>query len=370
MTVNEAILVLGVMAVSGSLLEIFYEKELEDSSAEFIGFLQKFDFKVVEWIFMALEIITAGIFVVVALILYLLRNKSIGGIAVILGLAGVCFASIMKMCFAHPRPIYAYESLRPIKCTKDFGYPSGHAFSSGAVMFFLGYHWLKSPSERVNKVLTIVISLLIVGLDRTYLGVHFYFQVVQGFVYSALLVAIVLNHAVHRAIKRTLKKMQALIYFHGFWAVFFIIATLLYNFRDAEMNPEWQRIYKNKCNGELTYEYAIYKQYNECTTAFAILGFATGYFYSLKVPLPGISIHSVSISIGLCSVIGVVFLILDKLAKYLLSPPFYIIFTSILKYAVALLASYFVPRVLERSILGHNDLNAKVKLEVIELNNK
>ncbi|OMJ88291.1 hypothetical protein SteCoe_9789 [Stentor coeruleus] len=370
MTVNEAILVLGIMSVVGSLLEIFYEKELEDSSADFIGFLQKVDFKVVEWIFIALEIITAGIFVVVALIIYLCKNKSIGGIAVILGLVGVCFASIMKMCFVHPRPVYAYESLRPIKCAKDFGYPSGHAFSSGAVMFFLGYHWLKSPSEKLNKLLIIIISLFIVGIDRTYLGVHFYFQVVQGFVYSALVVSITLNHSVHRAIKRTFKKSQALIYFHGFWVVFFIIATLLYNFRGAEMNPEWQKIYKSKCNGELTYENAIYKQYNECTTAFAILGFATGYFYSIKVPLPGISINSISISIGLCSVIGAVFLILDRLAKYLLNPIFYIVFTSMLKYAVALLASYFVPRVLERTLLGDNDLVAKVKLDSIELNIK
>ncbi|OMJ74443.1 hypothetical protein SteCoe_26624 [Stentor coeruleus] len=370
MTINEAILALGVVAVVGSFLEIYYEKELEDSSADFIGFLQKADFKVIEWIFLALEIITAGVFIVVALGLYLCRNKSIGGIAVILGLAGVCFASIMKMCFTHPRPVYAYKSLRPIECANDFGFPSGHSFSSGAVMFFLGYHWLKSPSEKLNKMLIIVISLLIVGIDRTYLGVHFYFQVVQGFVYSGLLVAIVLNHRVNKVIKRSLKNIQALIYFHGFWIVFFIIATLLYNFRDAEMNIEWQMIYKNKCNKDLTYENAIYKQYNECTVAFSILGFATGYFYSLNIPLPGISAHSIRISIGLSSVIGVVFIILDGLAKYLLSSTFYIVITSIFKYAVALFISYFVPRVLERTILGNNDLAAKVKLESIELNNK
>ena len=134
------ILILATFSLVISIFELVYQDQLEDNSANLIYFLQKLDYKAVDAIFLILEIVTATIFIYISLIMYFCSNRVLGSQAVFIGILCASISALLKMCYAHPRPLWKYDFIRPIRCTKDFGYPSGHAFSAGGIIFFLSYH--------------------------------------------------------------------------------------------------------------------------------------------------------------------------------------------------------------------------------------
>jgi membrane-associated phospholipid phosphatase len=337
-----------VLSSLGSVAELVLQPWLSDTSAALICFLQKADHKLIELIFLALDPILAGCFIFVSFLLYCCKNKYLGGMGIIIGLLAVCMASFLKLCYAHPRPLYAYMEVRAIKCSKDFGFPSGHALSTGATVFFLAYHWFKDCYHMPLKIAAVSGSLLLVALDRLYLGVHFYFQVVQGLLYAGLLASIFVHPTVSHLMKKILNSKEHLAFFHAVGMIFLILSTMVFNYREPEIGQDWVQIYATKCESSFTVEYASFKNFNECTVMGAVLGFALGYYLTRKLPLAQLNFQSIIVAIAVGGLISGSLLGIAKVLDSVLIAPLVVMNNFVARYAVGLAVGYYVPVVLHR----------------------
>lgn len=89
----------------------------------------------------------------------------------------------LKESFALPRPFHLREGMNLIAAS-GFGFPSGHA--QAAVVYWGG---LARELERRWFVLAAGFIVLMVGLSRVYLGVHYPADVLGGWTLGALLLA-------------------------------------------------------------------------------------------------------------------------------------------------------------------------------------
>lgn len=91
-----------------------------------------------------------------------------------------CLNEGVKLFFTRERP----NILRLVSVT-GYSYPSGHSMVSFAFYGFLILTLLRSD-YKYKKVLSIFLSFIIVsiGISRIYLGVHYFSDVVGGFLFS------------------------------------------------------------------------------------------------------------------------------------------------------------------------------------------
>lgn len=107
-------------------------------------------------------------------------------IILILGNLGfiILFNQGLKLLFSRPRPIH----LALIKET-GYSFPSGHAMASMAFYGFLIYILWQTKVKRSVKIgMTALLWLLIllIGISRIYLGVHYASDVIAGFSLSVV----------------------------------------------------------------------------------------------------------------------------------------------------------------------------------------
>lgn len=89
---------------------------------------------------------------------------------------------ILKNIFTRSRPL----DIGLIK-EKGYSFPSGHSLTSMAFYGLIIYLIYNSKLKRQEKIIYITlfsVFILIVGLSRIYLGVHFFTDVVGGFTFS------------------------------------------------------------------------------------------------------------------------------------------------------------------------------------------
>ncbi len=94
------------------------------------------------------------------------------------------FNQLLKLLFHRERPtIY-----RMVEET-GFSYPSGHTMGAmamyGAIVFLLWRH-IKSKKGRTVLIFVSVFAIIMIGLSRIYLGVHYPSDIVGGLMASAL----------------------------------------------------------------------------------------------------------------------------------------------------------------------------------------
>lgn len=357
--------VLGLLCLLGSILEMFFESSLEELSASWILSLQSIRSDFLDQVLLIIEPVSQWCFVAYCLLVYLCSHKRTGGLGVLIYIFCSYTGNVLKMCYAHPRPLYAFSSIEVIKCSKDFGYPSGHAIITGGVIFFLTYTYIKSGGQAAIKVLIASLILIIVAIDRLYLAKHFHFQVLMGYIYSAFIVSICIQPSVSREIKKVFADKSQLIKCHIVGIMLIVISSLLYVFRDGTLEQAWVDNYQNKCAGELIFERAMFKHFKETWTVFAALGFCTGYFYSARIPI----IDSYQCKL-LATFLAVVFLaafwFAEKLIKNLFNEAALFIVDLALYYAVAVGISYLVPKILYR-IFKDSALHLPLNSDQIEI---
>lgn len=91
---------------------------------------------------------------------------------------------LLKIIVARPRPVDIN-----IIIEKGYSFPSGHSMVSMAVYGLLIYFIYKKIEDKFLKwFLTVLISILIIliGISRIYLGVHFASDVLCGFILSLI----------------------------------------------------------------------------------------------------------------------------------------------------------------------------------------
>lgn len=92
----------------------------------------------------------------------------------------------LKELISAPRPYWVDADIVGYIVEDDFGMPSGHALISLAT---LGWVWLRHPRSWILSA-SLPALLILIGLSRVYLGVHYPSQIVVGWGIAVALISI------------------------------------------------------------------------------------------------------------------------------------------------------------------------------------
>jgi membrane-associated phospholipid phosphatase len=125
--------------------------------------------------------------IIIIVAVYLARQRHwIHLITWIVGwVGGEVLNQILKLIFHRARPFFSDPLLTPA----NFSFPSGHAMISVIMYGLLAYFLLlgtRNPAGRIAIIVGTIILILLIGLSRIYLGVHFVSDVIAGFAAGAI----------------------------------------------------------------------------------------------------------------------------------------------------------------------------------------
>lgn len=90
--------------------------------------------------------------------------------------------SCFKLLFHSPRPYWVDSRVKALSSETSFGLPSGHSQNSASIWGILAASFKKSW-----LTIIVVITVILIGLSRIYLGVHFLRDVLSGWLIGCLL---------------------------------------------------------------------------------------------------------------------------------------------------------------------------------------
>ena len=132
---------------------------------------------------------TITIIVLVVILFFFIKDKY-RLMLVSIPIITVLSNQVLKHIFMRPRP----DHLRLIK-QGGYSYPSGHAMISVAIYGFLIYYIYHKVNNRYLKVFLIsLLSILIIliGISRIYVGVHYPSDILGGYILSLLILILVI----------------------------------------------------------------------------------------------------------------------------------------------------------------------------------
>ena len=128
-----------------------------------------------------------GTFTIIILIILsiIIFRKKIYSILITVNIINVVLITqVLKIIIQRPRPSFPH-----LVVENGFSFPSGHAMASLGFYGFLIYLvWQTNINKKIKIGITIILSILIllIGLSRIYLGVHYFTDVVAGFTCSTI----------------------------------------------------------------------------------------------------------------------------------------------------------------------------------------
>jgi membrane-associated phospholipid phosphatase len=144
------------------------------------------------WLKMPMEGIsflgTENFFLLLLPALYWCRGVGIGLRVGIILLLSTSVNDALKMAFQGPRPYWYSPEVIAYARETSFGVPSGHAQLAFGV-----WGMLATSSRRWWGWLIAILVILLIGISRLYLGVHFLHDVILGWLIGALLLWLVLR---------------------------------------------------------------------------------------------------------------------------------------------------------------------------------
>jgi membrane-associated phospholipid phosphatase len=138
----------------------------------------------------------------------LIKNKKIGLLITINLITITILNQLLKFILQRPRP----EELRIIN-ENGYSFPSGHSMVSMAfygLLIYLIYKNIKNKYTKTILILTLSLLIIMIGISRIYLGVHYTSDVLAGFLLSIsyLIVYINITKKMITNNKKTIKKTK------------------------------------------------------------------------------------------------------------------------------------------------------------------
>jgi membrane-associated phospholipid phosphatase len=154
---------------------------------------------------------TENFYIIIFPAIYWCLNPGLGIRMGITLLSATSLNSFLKIAFHLPRPYWVDPKVIAYSSESSFGFPSGHSQMAASVWGVLGYS-IKRPAAIISAIFLI----LMIGISRLYLGVHFFTDVLAGWVFGLIILILVisLDKPVLRWINRT-----------SGWIVFLVAAS-------------------------------------------------------------------------------------------------------------------------------------------------
>jgi len=118
--------------------------------------------------------------VAVALLFAMRRQWHDFGIWTITLVGGILLNNIIKLIFARSRPVFS----DPFVLEQNYSFPSGHAMMAVIGFGFLAYVLVasvKNPIVKIFIVFALTLLIVLIGISRMALGVHYFSDVVGGY---------------------------------------------------------------------------------------------------------------------------------------------------------------------------------------------
>lgn len=128
------------------------------------------------------QIVLSVVLLISLTLLYCRRGWMLAGLLVSVS-GGVLFTLLGKLAFHRPRPLEA------VLVEHSYAFPSGHAAIAVALYGFFGYLLIRQSTSwrsRVNLLFATIIIVLLIGLSRLVLGVHYLSDVLGGYLVGAM----------------------------------------------------------------------------------------------------------------------------------------------------------------------------------------
>ncbi len=103
--------------------------------------------------------------------------------------------SILKILYSEPRPFWMYSWVSAVDCSEGFGNPAGHALLTGILWPYYYAHTFYSDQYYAKKSL-LLFGILMIGIDRVYSGVHFYSQILLGWIYAISVLMLLFSNSI------------------------------------------------------------------------------------------------------------------------------------------------------------------------------
>ncbi len=157
---------------------------------------------VATWVSWLGDTALSGLLATAVVLLFLHRYPASAVTVALTTIGGMLLVTWLKPIFHRPRPDYAVELL----AGSSWSFPSGHSMASIVGYGIVAYFRIGLERRRWRRRVifaTVCLMILLVGYSRLYLGVHYFSDVIGGFVAGALwLLACIEVHrlvAAHRA---------------------------------------------------------------------------------------------------------------------------------------------------------------------------
>jgi membrane-associated phospholipid phosphatase len=138
-------------------------------------------------------------YVLVVILIYVAFDKGLAFKLSALVLATMCLNHIMKILIKNPRPFitsgtylqqWAVTAEKAADLATEYSTPSGHAMSAAAF-----YTWLRASITSQPIRWLAVLAILLTGLSRPYVGVHYLEDVIVGWILGLLWVVLLMLNA-------------------------------------------------------------------------------------------------------------------------------------------------------------------------------
>jgi membrane-associated phospholipid phosphatase len=128
---------------------------------------------------------TEEFFLVLITLLYWCVSAPLGIRLTFALLAADTTSGLLKLAFHTPRPFWTEARVEVRAVETSYGMPSGHALIASTVWPYLAYRL-----RRAWVWVAAIVLVLLISLSRMYLGVHFPQDVITGWLFGALLLAL------------------------------------------------------------------------------------------------------------------------------------------------------------------------------------